>query len=121
MSGGDQVTSTRTPTVRTTLSVLTAGALCLPAAAPAQTASQVTPESFQPQLQNLQGSVVFSGATGTQAPPGAEQIGITLSGVSLDGGLPQRRAITDRRVGRQPGKALVGRDGDIVVALRFAA
>ena len=46
MSGGDQVTSTRTRTVQTTLSVVTAGALCLPAAALSQTASQVTPESW---------------------------------------------------------------------------
>lgn len=53
------------------------------------TASSVTPESFQPPLQKLNGAIVFSGATGTSAPAGAEQIGITLSGVALDGGLPQ--------------------------------
>lgn len=121
MSGGDQVTSTRTPTVRTTLSVLTAGALCLPAAAPAQTASQVTPESFQPQLQNLQGSVVFSGATGTQAPPGAEQIGITLSGVSFDGGLPQMaeaNAALERRLtgGRIPVSEIFEATADLEAA-----
>lgn len=61
----------------------------LPSAALSQTASAVTPESFQPPLQNLSGSVVFTGQTGTQAPPGSEQIGITLSGVALDGGFPQ--------------------------------
>lgn len=69
----------------------------------AQTASQVTPESFQPSLQNLSGSVEFSGATGTQAPPGAERIGITLSGVALDGGLPQMataNAALERRLTR---------------------
>lgn len=52
-------------------------------------ASSVTPETFQPPLQKLNGAVVFSGATGTEAPPGAEKIGITLSDVDLQGGLPQ--------------------------------
>lgn len=67
--------------------------LCLISpAARSQTASSVTPESFQPQLQNLNGTVVFSGNTGTQAPPGSEQIGITLSGVTLEGGFPQMAA-----------------------------
>ncbi|RCW89007.1 ShlB/FhaC/HecB family hemolysin secretion/activation protein [Paracoccus lutimaris] len=60
--------------------------------AQAQTASSVTPESFQPPLRNLSGSVVFTGQTGTQAPPGSEQIGITLSGVSIDGAFPQMAA-----------------------------
>jgi hemolysin activation/secretion protein len=53
------------------------------------TASSVTPDNFVPPLQNLDGAVVFTGATGTQAPPGSENIGITLSGVRLNGGLPQ--------------------------------
>ncbi|MEM9583121.1 MAG: ShlB/FhaC/HecB family hemolysin secretion/activation protein [Pseudomonadota bacterium] len=55
----------------------------------AQTASQITPESFQPELRRLNGSVEFTGQTGTQAPPGADAIGITLSGVDLKDGLPQ--------------------------------
>ncbi len=55
----------------------------------ANTASSVTPDSFIPPLQKLDGAIVFSGATSTEAPPGAERIGITLSGVSLQGGLPQ--------------------------------
>ena len=70
-----------------------AASLCLAApAALSQTASSVTPESFQPQLQDLGGSVVFSGNTGTQAPPGSDQIGITLSGVTLEGAFPQMAA-----------------------------
>lgn len=70
-----------------------AALLCLMAPpAISQTASSVTPESFQPRLQNLGGAVVFSGDTGTQAPPGSEQIGITLSGVRLDGAFPQMAA-----------------------------
>ncbi|AUH66539.1 ShlB/FhaC/HecB family hemolysin secretion/activation protein [Paracoccus zhejiangensis] len=70
-----------------------AASLCLAApAALSQTASSVTPDSFQPQLQDLGGSVVFSGNTGTQAPPGSDQIGITLSGVTLEGAFPQMAA-----------------------------
>ncbi|KIN63344.1 Polypeptide-transport-associated domain-containing protein [Sulfitobacter noctilucicola] len=53
------------------------------------TASSVTPENFAPPLQKLNGAIVFSGATGSQAPAGAEKIGITLSDVNLQGGLPQ--------------------------------
>lgn len=67
--------------------------LCLIApAAMSQTASSVTPETFQPRLQNLAGSVEFSGSAGTQAPPGSDQIGITLSGVVLEGAFPQMAA-----------------------------
>ncbi len=58
----------------------------------AQTASEVTPESFTPDLQRLNGSVVFTGQAGTKAPPGSEDIGITLSGVDLENGLPQMAA-----------------------------
>lgn len=58
----------------------------------AQTASSVTPETFQPQLQRLDGAIVFSGATNATAPAGAEAIGITLSGVNLEDGLPQMAA-----------------------------
>lgn len=58
----------------------------------AQTASEVVPDSFTPPLQNLNGAIVFSGETGTQAPPGAESIGITLSGVTIEGALPELAA-----------------------------
>ncbi|MBU3031516.1 ShlB/FhaC/HecB family hemolysin secretion/activation protein [Paracoccus marinaquae] len=75
--------------------VLTACAASLCLASPSalsQTASSVTPETFQPPLQNLAGSVVFSENTGTQAPPGSDRIGISLSGVTLEGGFPQMAA-----------------------------
>lgn len=87
--------ATRIGTARLLNRLLTASALSLCLFAPSvqsQTASSVTPESFQPPLQNLSGSVVFTGNTGTQAPPGSEQIGITLSGVTLEGGFPQMAA-----------------------------
>jgi hemolysin activation/secretion protein len=55
----------------------------------AQTASEITPDSLRPPLQRLNGSVRFTGQTGTQAPAGAEKIGITLSRVALEDALPQ--------------------------------
>jgi len=66
--------------------------LTLPQGGFAQTASSVTPDSFQPELQRLDGAVVFSGATNALAPEGAELIGITLSGVRIEGALPQMAA-----------------------------
>ncbi|KMK65803.1 ShlB/FhaC/HecB family hemolysin secretion/activation protein [Puniceibacterium sp. IMCC21224] len=76
----------------TMLAQCVAISLALPGSASAQSASAVTPDSFQPQLQRLDGAIVFSGATGARAPAGAEQIGITLSGVKLDDPLPQMAA-----------------------------
>jgi len=58
----------------------------------AQTASEITPPTLQPELQRLNGAVVFTGRTGTQAPPGSDEIGITLSGVDLRNALPQLAA-----------------------------
>lgn len=55
----------------------------------AQTASEIVPETLAPDLQKLRGSVVFTGQAGTQAPPGAEAIGVTLSGVTLENALPE--------------------------------
>lgn len=73
--------------------MISAATLCLLAPpAQTQTASSVTPDSFQPSLRDLSGSVVFSGNTGTQAPAGSDQIGITLAGVDLQGAFPQMAA-----------------------------
>ena len=55
----------------------------------AQTASEITPEDFQPELRNLNGTVVFTGQAGTTAPPGSENIGITLGDVNLQDALPE--------------------------------
>ncbi|MDW3224270.1 MAG: ShlB/FhaC/HecB family hemolysin secretion/activation protein [Paracoccaceae bacterium] len=61
----------------------------------AQTASEITPDNFQPELRNFDGSVVFTGEEGTQAPPGSENIGITLGGVNLQDALPEMAAAND--------------------------
>ena len=70
----------------------------------AQTASQVTPSSLRPELQRLQGALVFSGQPGLEAPAGAERLSVTLSGVTIEGALPQmradNRAIETRLTGR---------------------
>lgn len=68
------------------------GLTAAPFTATAQTASEVTPGSFQPPLRRLGGAVVFSGQAGTQAPAGADAIGITLSGIRLENALPQMAA-----------------------------
>lgn len=71
----------------------------------AQTASQITPPSFQMELPRLGGAVVFSGAPGLEAPPGAERLSVALSGVTIEGGLPAMAAagtaLEDRLVGRR--------------------
>ncbi len=64
--------------------------LCSPAWA--QTASQITPGTLQPDLQRIDGNLVFSGGTGAEAPPGSDQISISLSGVDIEGGLPELAA-----------------------------
>ncbi|MDO5758509.1 MAG: ShlB/FhaC/HecB family hemolysin secretion/activation protein [Rhodobacterales bacterium] len=69
-------------------------------------ASSVTPKSFEPPLQNLGGTLVFSGATATKAPPGADQIAITLSDVDLQGGLPQLRSANAALKARLTGKRI---------------
>ncbi|MEO0929324.1 MAG: ShlB/FhaC/HecB family hemolysin secretion/activation protein [Pseudomonadota bacterium] len=79
--------------------------LLLSQQAVAQTASEITPDSFRPQLQTLTGAIVFSGEPGTQAPPGAERIGITLSAVQISGARPElaeaNAALQDRLTGQQ--------------------
>jgi hemolysin activation/secretion protein len=71
----------------------------------AQTASQITPRSFEPPPPTLGGAVVFSGQPGLEAPPGAERLSITVSGVTVEGGLPDMAgataAVEQRLAGRR--------------------
>ena len=70
----------------------------------AQTASQITPPTFRPPPPSLGGAVVFSGQPGLEAPPGAERLSISISGVTVEGALPDMaaasQAIEARLVGR---------------------
>jgi hemolysin activation/secretion protein len=54
----------------------------------AQTAAQLTPPTFRPDLPQVGGAIVFSGEPGLEAPPGAERFSVTISGVTIEGGLP---------------------------------
>lgn len=54
----------------------------------AQTASEITPPTFEPPPQRLTGSLVFSGEPGLNAPPGSESLSVTISGVDIEGELP---------------------------------
>lgn len=60
----------------------------LAGAAQAQTAAQVTQDSYQPPMQRMTGSLVFSGAPGLAAPAGSEGLSIRLSDVRVEGALP---------------------------------
>ncbi len=73
-------------------------------AALAQTASQITPETFRPEPPRLEGALVFSGQPGLEAPAGAQDLSVTISEVTIEGALPQmaeaNRAVEQRLVGR---------------------
>lgn len=89
--------------------------------AQAQTASEITPQSFTPSLQRLDGSLALSGQAGGQAPAGLENIGITLSGVDLTDPLPQMTEANDafvRRLtrGRIPASELFEATSDLEAA-----
>jgi hemolysin activation/secretion protein len=75
--------------------------------AAAQTASEITPGSFAPDAQRLRGSVVFSGERGTKPPPGADRLLITLSGVTIEGALPQMAAANAATRARLSGKTIL--------------
>lgn len=72
----------------------------------AQTASQVTPQTFEPQLQKQSSGVVIPEDTGPVAPKGAEKLTVRLKTVKIEGGLQgfsedeQRvaKSLSDRQV-----------------------
>lgn len=73
----------------------TASALLCLLASPSfgQTASQITPPSFRPNLER-QGGFSLPGTPGLATPAGAEKLFVKLSGVSVKGGLPALDAQT---------------------------
>lgn len=80
-----------------------------PALAIAQTASQITPPSFRPNLER-QGGFALPGAPGLATPLGAEKLFVKLSGVSIRGGLPQLAAATVALEARLTGQRVSGAD-----------
>ena len=71
----------------------------------AQTASEITPPTFEPEPQRLVGSVIFSGEPGLEAPAGAERLTVSIAGVDVQGALPgmdAAHAALDRRLTTGP-------------------
>lgn len=81
----------------------------LPGAAVAQTASQITPNTFRPALTH-QGGFAVSGAPGLETPAGADKLFVRLSGVSVKGGLPQLAAATAELEARLSRRRISGAD-----------
>lgn len=54
----------------------------------AQTASQVTPQTFEPQLQKQVRGIVIPEGAGQTAPAGAEKLDVHIGSVVMEGGLP---------------------------------
>jgi hemolysin activation/secretion protein len=88
-------------------SALGASLALLPALAQAQTASQITPPSFRPNLERPGGFAV-TGGTGLATPPGAEKLFVKLSGVLIKGGLPELAAATAELERRLVGRPVSG-------------
>ena len=72
--------------------------------ATAQTASQVTPSTFQPATTGRSGGLVFSGQPGLGTPAGAERLSVRLSGVTVENAPPgfgaEIQALEARLTGR---------------------
>ncbi len=73
--------------------------------AQAQTAGQLPQPSQAPApTQKLTGSLVFSGAPGLSAPPGADKLSVAIRSVSVEGALPAMKQATARLVARLTGR-----------------
>ncbi|MDE2602920.1 MAG: ShlB/FhaC/HecB family hemolysin secretion/activation protein [Bradyrhizobium sp.] len=73
----------------------------------AQTASQIVPPSFRPDLSHG-GGVVVPGGAGLATPAGAEKLTVKLSGVNVVGGLPQLAQATAELKARLSGRRVTG-------------
>ncbi|HVV94235.1 MAG TPA: ShlB/FhaC/HecB family hemolysin secretion/activation protein [Hyphomicrobiales bacterium] len=86
---------------------LAVAALALGApAAVAQTASQLTPRSFEPQPPGGGATIVFSGQPGLETPPGAERLTVTVGRVTVDGAFPELDAANKAFVARLAGRRI---------------
>jgi hemolysin activation/secretion protein len=79
----------------------------LPVVAQAQTASQITPPSFRPNLEH-QGGFALTGGPGLATPSGAEKLFVKLSGIHIKGGLPELAAATAELERRLVGRPVSG-------------
>lgn len=55
----------------------------------AQSAAQITPQTFRPATPRGGSSLVFSGQPGLDAPAGADKLFVSISGITVQGGLPE--------------------------------
>jgi hemolysin activation/secretion protein len=83
--------------------------------AQAQTASQITPPSFRPDVER-QGGFALSGGQGLATPAGAEKLFVKLSGVQVKGGRPELAGATAELERRLTGRSVSG--AEIFVAAR---
>jgi hemolysin activation/secretion protein len=79
----------------------------LPVVAQAQTASQITPPSFRPNLERP-GGFALQGGGGLATPSGAEKLSVKISGVQIKGALPELAAATAELERRLVGRAVSG-------------
>lgn len=79
----------------------------LPVAVQAQTASQITPPSFRPNLERP-GGFALTGGPGLATPLGAEKLFVEITGVEIKGALPQLAAATAELERRLVGRPVSG-------------
>ncbi len=94
------------------LSVLGLGTtFALPVSAFAQTASQVTQESYAPPVvRAVAGGLSLPASTGAEAPKGAETLRVTPSGLAVEGGLPELGSQTAAIEASLKGRRVTGAD-----------
>ncbi|MEW6645206.1 MAG: ShlB/FhaC/HecB family hemolysin secretion/activation protein [Pseudomonadota bacterium] len=73
----------------------------------AQTASQITPPSFRPDLERP-GGFSLNGGPGLGAPAGAEKLFVKLAGVRVEGGLAELRGATAALEAKLSGRSVSG-------------
>ena len=88
----------------------------------AQTASQVTPQSFAPPTTRGAGTLAFSGQPGLAAPAGAERLSVRIAAVSVENAPPgftaEIAALESRIVGRRiPASEIFAAARDLEAAL----
>jgi hemolysin activation/secretion protein len=81
--------------------------LLSPAIAQAQTASQITPPSFRPNMERP-GGFALTGGVGLATPSGAEKLFVELSGIQVKGALPELAAATAELKRRLAGRSVSG-------------
>jgi hemolysin activation/secretion protein len=72
----------------------------------AQTASQLTPRTFETRPQTGGATLVFSGQPGLETPPGAERLTVAVGHVTIEGAFPELDAANKAFVARLAGRRI---------------